>query len=131
VADEFLDLLEYLRRTAGRDHARRHVLVHHRPGPDQAARPDLHARQDGGVTADRDIVGHGRAEHALLVPRTHRMRVVGEYDAGAEEYPLAKRDVLQEAVRVDPGTVADPVTRFDDGVCPDRAAVADAVVLPD
>src|SRR5690606_26284061 len=118
-----LDLADYAARTAGRDHARRHVAGHHAASPDSRAVSDGDAAQDDGARADPAVLadGDGFVDGPAADPltrfvepgaplRLHRMPRGEELHARRDHAAVADPDVgavEKDAVEVDVDGLAD------------------------
>src|SRR3954467_15339004 len=130
--DELVEPFGGAARVTADHHPRWHIPGDHRAGPDQRARSDAHARQDGRVRADPGVAFDVHSAEALRDVRAAGEGRVGERDPGTDPGPGLQHRVLRnEALRVDPYTVADRHMVFNDAERSDRHVVADAVVFPD
>ncbi len=122
---------QHSRRVADDDHARRHVLRHHRSGADERLLADLDPGTEDRSTAHASAAANGRPLHQLMTPlrSTHEV-VVRRDDARRDEDVVLERRVGRDVrLRLDLGQRPDRRVVLDEGTAAEHDVVADRHTL--
>ncbi len=122
---------QHARRVADDDHARRHVLRHHRARADERLLADLDPGAEDRSTAHASAAANGRPLHQLMTPlrSTHEV-VVRRDDARRDEDVVLERRVGRDVrLRLDLGQRPDRRVVLDEGTAAEHDVVADRHTL--